>query len=63
MKEITGEELVMWGSGIIGFGSFHYKYITGHEGNWILTGLDDINLMVLAKLIRQSVKRLRDIRE
>jgi hypothetical protein len=32
-KEITGEEPRMWGPSIIGFGQYHYKYNSGHEGN------------------------------
>ena len=28
----------MWGSSIIGFGSYHYKYESGHEGDMCLTG-------------------------
>jgi len=38
MKEITGEKPVMWGSGIVGFGSYHYKYASGREGDWMITG-------------------------
>ncbi|MCO7127071.1 DUF1801 domain-containing protein [Sporolactobacillus shoreicorticis] len=36
--EITGYEAKMWGPSIIGFGSYHYKYASGHEGNAPLTG-------------------------
>lgn len=32
MQEVTGFEPKMWGSGIIGFGNYHYKYESGHEG-------------------------------
>jgi hypothetical protein len=39
MVEATGEKPVMWGSSIIGFGSYHYKYATGREGDWLLIGL------------------------
>lgn len=35
----TGLEPKMWGSSIVGFGSYHYKYESGHEGNAPLTGL------------------------
>lgn len=28
----------MWGSSIVGFGSYHYKYASGREGDWFLTG-------------------------
>lgn len=38
MKEITGEKPVLWGPGIIGFGKIHYKYESGREGDWFLTG-------------------------
>lgn len=33
MKKVTGKRPVMWGPSIIGFGSYHYKYATGHEGD------------------------------
>lgn len=38
MKELTGEEPVMWGGSIVGFGSYHYKYESGREGDWMLVG-------------------------
>lgn len=38
MKEVTGAEPKMWGSSIIGFGHYHYKYESGREGDWFLTG-------------------------
>ena len=38
MKELTGEPPRMWGSSIVGFGTYHYKYATGREGDWPLTG-------------------------
>ena len=37
-KKTTGDEPVMWGESIIGFGSYHYKYKSGREGDWMLTG-------------------------
>lgn len=33
MSEVTGEPAVMWGPSIIGFGSYHYKYASGREGD------------------------------
>jgi hypothetical protein len=33
MKQVTGEKPKMWGPSIIGFGSYHYKYESGHEGD------------------------------
>lgn len=38
MGDITGERPAMWGTSIVGFGSYHYKYASGHEGDWFLTG-------------------------
>jgi hypothetical protein len=38
MKEASGFEPKMWGSAIIGFGSYHYKYESGHEGDAPLVG-------------------------
>lgn len=38
MQEVTGEPAKLWGSSIIGFGSYHYKYASGHEGDACLTG-------------------------
>ncbi|CAM5195485.1 hypothetical protein UACE39S_06213 [Ureibacillus acetophenoni] len=37
-EETTGYEAKMWGPSIIGFGSYHYKYDTGHEGDAPLAG-------------------------
>ena len=38
MKKITGAEPRMWGSSLVGFGSYHYKYESGREGDSFLTG-------------------------
>lgn len=38
MSEITGEEPKMWGTSIIGFGSYHYQYESGREGDSPMTG-------------------------
>ena len=38
MKKITKEEPIMWGTSIVGFGKYHYKYASGREGDWFLTG-------------------------
>lgn len=32
-KKQTGVEAVLWGPSIIGFGSYHYQYASGHEGD------------------------------
>ena len=38
MREVTGEEPSMWGTSIVGFGAYRYKYASGREGEWPLTG-------------------------
>ena len=38
MREITGEPPAMWGTSIIGFGTYHYRYASGHEGDSALAG-------------------------
>ena len=38
MQEVTGDPPKMWGPSIIGFGSYHYAYASGHEGDTCLTG-------------------------
>lgn len=37
-EETTGYKAKMWGPSIIGFGSYHYKYESGHEGDAPLVG-------------------------
>ncbi len=101
METITHEPPRMWGTSIVGFGRYHYKYATGREGDWFLTGfsarkqnltiyiisgfdahidimqklgkfktgksclyvkkLDDVDLNVLSKLIKESVARTASI--
>ena len=90
----------MWGDSIVGFGSYRYKYASGRQGDWMLTGfsprkqnltlyimsgfddyeslladlgkhktgkaclyikkLEDIDLVVLRELVRQSVAHMAD---
>ena len=38
MQQVTGSEPILWGNSIIGFGSYHYKYASGREADWFLTG-------------------------
>lgn len=37
-SRLTGEKPKMWGDSIVGFGTYHYKYSSGREGDWFLTG-------------------------
>ena len=38
MKQVTKKKPRMWGNSIVGFGSYEYKYASGREGEWFLTG-------------------------
>ncbi len=38
MKKATGEEPKLWGASIVGYGRYAYKYDTGREGEWMITG-------------------------
>jgi len=99
MQAITKQEPKMWGTAIVGFGTYHYVYASGREGDWMQVGfsprknaltlyimsgfsayedlmkdlgkyktgksclyikkLEDIDLKVLKKLIRESVKYIK----
>ena len=98
MQEVTGEEALMWGDSIVGFGTYRYKYASGRQAEWFLTGfaprkqnltlyimsgfenyeqllgqlgkhktgksclyinkLEDVNLDVLRKLVKESVDHM-----
>ncbi len=38
IQKITGEEPILWGDSIVGYGSYHYKYASGREGDWMKVG-------------------------
>ena len=38
MQDVTGADPKMWGDSIVGFGTYRYKYASGREGEWMLTG-------------------------
>jgi len=52
MAKATKEPPKMWGTSIVGFGSYHYKYESGHEGDSCLVGFSsrkgDISVYLLA---------------
>jgi len=61
-EKVTGEQAKMWGAGIVGLGSYHYKSERSRqEGNWPLTGFAPRrqNLAVLKELIRRSVADMK----
>jgi hypothetical protein len=56
MRRVTGEEPKMWGTGMIGFGTYRYRYQTGREGDWPLAGFasrkDSLTLYIMAGVER-----------
>jgi hypothetical protein len=63
MQEQTGYEPKMWGPGIIGFGSYHYKYASGHEGDAPLAAFsprkDTISLLRTKKNYSQNWENIK----
>ena len=56
-EEVTGYEAKMWGPSIIGFGSYHYKYPSGREGDAPLVGFSPRKAKISLYLDYESVKR------
>ena len=58
MEEITGEKPKMWGPSIVGFGSYHYKYASGREGDWPIAAFSprkqDLTIYILPGLAEQA---------
>jgi hypothetical protein len=56
MRRVTGKEPRIWGTGMIGFGQYHYKYASGTEGDWPLAGFasrkDSLTLYIMAGVER-----------
>src|SRR6186713_1798027 len=52
-RELTGKPATMWGPSIVGFGSYHYRYESGHEGDMCVTGFSsrkpNISIYILAR--------------
>ena len=58
MNQITKADPKMWGKSIIGFGNYHYKYASGREGDWFLTGFsprkDSLSIYIMAELNKEK---------
>ena len=52
LSELTGHQPKMWGTSIVGFGSHHYVYASGREGDWPLIGFSprkqNISIYIMA---------------
>jgi hypothetical protein len=64
MQNATGEKPKMWGTSIVGFGEFHYRYASGHEGDTCISGFSPrskkltIYLIAGFKNMKPMMKRL-----
>ncbi len=58
LQEETKEAPKLWGGNMIGFGTYHYKYESGREGDWFVTGFapraQNITIYLLCGLDTQS---------
>ena len=59
MREWTGFEPKMWGPTIIGFGSYHYKYASGHEGDAPILGFSPRKAQFSLYVYSQTDKSVR----
>ncbi|MGC9666769.1 DUF1801 domain-containing protein [Planosporangium sp. 12N6] len=51
LREVTGESAVMWGSSIVGFGSYRYTYSSGRTGDWPLVGFSPRRQQLVVYLV------------
>lgn len=64
MEKETGEKPVLWGTGIVGFGKYTYKYASGQSGDWPIIAFAsrkaDITLYVMMGLdsVQELLKKL-----
>lgn len=58
MKSVTGDEPKLWGPAMVGFGSYHYRYESGREGDWFVTGFSprkaNLTLYIMAGFDRYA---------
>lgn len=56
-EEVTGYKAKMWGTSIIGFGSYHYQYASGHSGDAPLAGFSPRKAKISLYLGYESEER------
>jgi len=61
MQEITGESPAMWGASIIGFGTYHYRYASGHEGDSALAGFAPRRQQLAIYLVGEFESRYQSV--
>jgi hypothetical protein len=62
MKKATKSDPKMWGTSIIGFGDYHYKYASGRENDWFITGfsprVQNLTLYMMGGWDQELLKKL-----
>ncbi|MBW8361301.1 MAG: DUF1801 domain-containing protein [Kaistella sp.] len=65
MEKLSGEKAKMWGPSIIGFGSYHYKYASGHEGDMCAIGFSprkaEFSLYVINSDSEKQTEMIKDL--
>lgn len=55
MRDVTGEEPQLWGSSMVGFGTYHYRYASGREGDLFKVGFaprkDNLTLYLMSGMV------------
>ena len=59
MEQVTGEPPAMWGASIIGFGSYHYRYASGREGDSALASFSPRGQHLAIYLVGEFTDRHR----
>lgn len=63
MKKVTKARPAMWGASVVGFGRYHYRYGSGREGDWFLTGFSprkrNLTIYLMAGAAREPALRKR----
>jgi hypothetical protein len=61
MQQITGEPPVLWGTSIVGFGRYHYRYASGREGDSPLAGFSPRRQHQVIYLVGEFENRHRSV--
>lgn len=61
MQEITSEPPILWGASIIGFGTYHYRYVSGREGDGPLAGFAPRRQHLVIYLVGEFETRHRSV--
>jgi hypothetical protein len=59
-KEVTGADPIMWGPSIIGFGTYHYTYASGHQGDAPVLGFSP-RKAAITLYVHSNTERTKDL--